>query len=217
MDKYLRFRIGCFLVGLSVFLVIITGFSSPVEKTQSLHISLDKAIGQISDTDQARIKRTAWYARFRSCSIDLTISYPQLLRIGKTSGINLNADSSCSGTDSIPQGSTLNARIQDNSRSIIPQGEVVRFFTAAGKNNTAWSIMSSNGAEWQGTLWINLVISNDVNPPIPVLLAAVPLRTIFDTFLGLTESQMLWVCIGLVLLGGFLVLSRYLFHGGKTK
>jgi hypothetical protein len=215
MDKTFRYKIGWALVGLGVILVIIARFSSSVEKTQSLHVSLDRAIEQVTDADQTRIKGTAWYAQIRNCSIDLLISHPQLLRIGKTSGINLTAESNCSGRVTLPQGPTLNVRIQDSGRSIKPQGEIIRYFYPAMKNNTAWSIMSTSGAAWQGTLWISLVISEHVDPPISILLASVPLNTIFNTFLGLTESQIVWVCTCLVLLGGLLILSRFFFTRKK--
>jgi hypothetical protein len=216
MNKSILTRIGWSLIGLSALLILITWLTSPVIKSQSLQVSLDHVIGQLSTNEQAQIRAAGLDGLIRNCSMDLKITSPQTLRIGKTSGINLNAIFVCPGSISLPRGSAIKVNLQNDARLVIPMGEITKVLDPGKQTEIAWAIQSKNAKPWHGTVWVMIVFSENLNPSIQILLAAVPLATQFNTFLGLSESQLLWTVSGIAILGLLFLISGYI-NRKRTK
>ena len=122
----------------------------------------------------------------------------------------MDVSSACSEGGAFPDQTSLKANIQDNRSMVKPVGEISKSFGNNRNAKTVWSIRSNGLETWQGTLWVNLVIPKDDNSTIDIPLAAVPLRTEFNTFLGLSESQINRLAAGIAIFGLLLIVLRIL-------
>jgi hypothetical protein len=212
MNKINLNRIGWTLIALSVLLFLVAWQTSLVVKNQSLQVSLDHVLEQASAGELAQIKTAGLDDLIRNCQVDLRVSSPQSLRIGKIGGINLEASSTCKSHSGLPEGTVLKADLQDDYRLVVPRGEITAAFGTGRSGKTFWSIQSINDRSWHGTLWVRIVFAGNIDPPMPILLAAIPLSTQFDAFMGLSESQVIWTSSGITILGLAFVAGGYIKH-----
>jgi hypothetical protein len=203
MKNRLFQRLGWILFGIGL-LLIVTWAIPKANVKRTITIKLANALERITPEERVVIRSMEDQGKVDSCQVQAVLQSPASLRVGKKTAIMLEFLPTC------PQGvNAINiwqyhVRFQDDARLIQPTGDVITH-----SQLVIWSIVSDKATHWNGTIWLYLDSPPDWKNKVSIPLAAIPVQINIKTWLGFSQTGLLWSG-GILMMMGFSLIFLHL-------
>lgn len=124
-------------------------------------------------------------AGLAKCSLSSTTKIPEEVRIGAKDAIEYNGSLKCPDESVIAGKDLFLLRMQSSYQNIQPRGEI-----RTRSEKTVWTIIGTEGENWQGTLRVDLLAGDR-----PISIVAAPIDIKFVRFMGLNQTGVMVVTV----------------------
>lgn len=166
-----------------------------------IQVSGDQLTNRLSVDELNRLESMAGSDLLQGCKLELQTSTPEIMRVGSTQAVYLTGQVRCPVHPPNFASLSITSRLEEEHDLVLPKGNISRIALQDQPIQFVWSITPDRAIEWKGRVWVYLALGA---PQVEMLIAAMPVEVQAVYLMGLTQTQLVWVDIGLVAAAGII-------------